>query len=408
MPDYLPTETVAARFRTMRYSGNHQRFLVNRMGNTGSTWLAKLLNAHPEVFCEHEGVVSRIWPRSAYDEEDILQYVEFIAAYERHEAYFAVGDIGSTWLNHVIEAPADEFSTAILLRHPIRILNTRLRQVRSGYVEFTDFATAEIQRYFAIDPNTLGEADRYFVNDCAVFLSVAEHFGDVGSVIRIEGFCDQAYATSVLKELTGLTYPPDLIQKLWFQRINSHNNASDPARIFAGFSSWQQDFYMTHIDPVARATGYELANDEPAVTFEIERELPTGSARTVNSGKVVAIEDNVRVITSGTRGDYAAYVDIKGTDAGPASITLRVDVRVLEGILGIVVQGEKWGDQLAGQTVRANDQRQSVDLIINPASRARRLVLRNDTKDGTQTVADIERIALGRLNLAGWPEYQPR
>jgi hypothetical protein len=30
--------------------GTHRRFLVTRMGSSGSTWLAKLLNSHPEVF----------------------------------------------------------------------------------------------------------------------------------------------------------------------------------------------------------------------------------------------------------------------------------------------------------------------------------------------------------------------
>ncbi len=46
--------------------GEHHRFLVNRMGSSGSTWLVKLLNSHPDVFCYHEGVLAQIYPHKSY------------------------------------------------------------------------------------------------------------------------------------------------------------------------------------------------------------------------------------------------------------------------------------------------------------------------------------------------------
>src|SRR2546430_6937875 len=49
--------------------GEHHRFLVNRMGSSGSTWLVKLLNSHPDVFCYHEGVLAQIYPQKSYTSE---------------------------------------------------------------------------------------------------------------------------------------------------------------------------------------------------------------------------------------------------------------------------------------------------------------------------------------------------
>lgn len=408
MPHYHSTEEIAARYANMRYSGKHRRFLVNRMGNTGSTWLAKLLNAHPDVFCEHEGLVSRIWPRVDYAEDDILRYIEHLAAYEFHEAYKAIGDVGSVWLNHVVLAPPEAFATAILTRHPVRILNTRLRQVRAGHTEFTDLAEAEIEQLFGLKPADLEPADLYFVNDCAIFLSVAEHFDSVGSLIQIEKFSELDYATDTLKQLTGLDYPAELIQELWFQRVNTHNNLDNPKAVFDSFSEWQRGFYLQHIDLVADTIGYRLEDDTPAVSFSADMDLTEREVKPLNSGRVDRNPSLLRITTSGLRGDYAACIELDAADVAAHSLTVRIEATILQGALEIVVQRETLGDGITGQTIRASDQNQTTDLIISPASDARRVIFRNDTKDGTPTIAQIHRVELGRLQLDGWPAFQPR
>ena len=63
---------VAATLSGLPVAGSHRRFLVHRLGSTGSTWLAKLLNSHPDVFCYHEGVISKIFPARSYGNEEIL------------------------------------------------------------------------------------------------------------------------------------------------------------------------------------------------------------------------------------------------------------------------------------------------------------------------------------------------
>jgi hypothetical protein len=92
---------IASKLSELEVSGSHRRFLVQRLGSTGSTWVAKLLNSHPDVFCYHEGVIAKIFPSRSYGNAEILTFIDLIAEDRMHDAYAAVGDVGSTWLQHV-------------------------------------------------------------------------------------------------------------------------------------------------------------------------------------------------------------------------------------------------------------------------------------------------------------------
>ncbi|PYX07256.1 MAG: hypothetical protein DMG85_11920, partial [Acidobacteria bacterium] len=81
--------------------GEHHRFLVNRMGSSGSTWLVKLLNSHPDVFCYHEGVLAQIYPLKSYTSEHVVNFIRWLAWDDMHGAYKAIGDVGSSWLGHI-------------------------------------------------------------------------------------------------------------------------------------------------------------------------------------------------------------------------------------------------------------------------------------------------------------------
>jgi hypothetical protein len=71
----------------LKVLGNVNRFVMSRIGSTGSTWLAKLLNAHPDVYCTHEGFLARVYPADHPSHEDILRFIEYFAWDTQHEAY---------------------------------------------------------------------------------------------------------------------------------------------------------------------------------------------------------------------------------------------------------------------------------------------------------------------------------
>src|SRR5262249_44413505 len=63
----------------LQVSCSHRRLVVARMGSTGSTWLAKLLNSHPDVFCSHEFVVAQVYPAREYGVPDVERLIEHLA-----------------------------------------------------------------------------------------------------------------------------------------------------------------------------------------------------------------------------------------------------------------------------------------------------------------------------------------
>jgi hypothetical protein len=104
---------ITSRLSNLQICGKSRRFVVSRMGSTGSTWLAKLLNSHPDVFCSHERILARTYPTRSYGNSEILQFMESLAWDDMHGAYSAIGDVGSVWAAHVANTGA--FGTGILL-----------------------------------------------------------------------------------------------------------------------------------------------------------------------------------------------------------------------------------------------------------------------------------------------------
>src|SRR5579871_6250956 len=92
-----PSLRLESKLRLARLAilGNVNRFVVNRMGSTGSGWLAKLLDAHPEVHCTHEGFMAEAYPSDQFDDRDVLRFLEYFAWDNKHEAYRVLGDVGS-------------------------------------------------------------------------------------------------------------------------------------------------------------------------------------------------------------------------------------------------------------------------------------------------------------------------
>src|SRR5690242_11689023 len=105
---------VAAQLAQLELRGNHRRFIVTRMGHTGSTWLAKLLNSHPDVLCMHEHIISRIYPSPSFNSDHIVEVVRWLAEDRLHDAYLAAGDVGSTWTAHSAGV-CGRFATAVLM-----------------------------------------------------------------------------------------------------------------------------------------------------------------------------------------------------------------------------------------------------------------------------------------------------
>jgi hypothetical protein len=242
--------------------GEHRRFVVCRMGATGSSWLAKLLNSHPDVWCSHEGVLTRVYPRTAADRDDILAFVRVLAQVTLHGAYLAAGDVGSAWLTHAAGL-AGKFSTAMLLRHPARVLNSRLILSRTARFEFETptFTRDCLRELWDIDVSLLPAVDCAFLHDAFIYASQVQALGRV-DIIRIEELGDSDYCQEVLEKLTGLRYESASLAQAARQRVNRRAAEIASVReIVASFTPEQRCWYRSLLSDVAPALGYDAEQD---------------------------------------------------------------------------------------------------------------------------------------------------
>ena len=233
------------------------------MGSTGSTWLAKLLNSHPDVLCSHEEVISRVYPAPEYGQSDILRYIEALAAETAHGAYSAIGDVGSTWMWHVACLPS--FTTAVLIRHPARLLHTRLRVFpKDQSFSWIPPRTAQILReIWGLDLYAYDPIDRIFLNDIVTFASQVWVMGKVNIILRIEDMHHLNHCQETLHALTGVIFPEPLLLNAIRSRVNQRTASSESiADVVAGFSSRQRDWYGKLLADAGPFFGYSLWDDE--------------------------------------------------------------------------------------------------------------------------------------------------
>jgi hypothetical protein len=238
-----------------------RRFVVARMGSTGSAWLAKLLNSHPDVFCSHEGVAARAYPARSYGHADILRFLNWLAWDTMHGAYTAIGDVGSIWQLHA--AALREFQTAVLMRHPARLLNTRLATYAHDR-SFTEIETdADLREVWDIDMSACEPLDRVFLHDLFIFASQTWAAERGVRLIRIEDMSDTAHCLRELAHLTGIDYDPGLVERAIRKRVNQRAQPMAIPQIVASFTPRQREWYGLVLREAAPRLGYDLNCDVP-------------------------------------------------------------------------------------------------------------------------------------------------
>jgi hypothetical protein len=246
----------------LKINGNVKRFVISRMGSTGSGWLAKLLNAHPDVHCTHEGVLAHVYPASQYTRQDVLRFIEYFAWDAKHEAYQVLGDVGSVWSDHLACLPS--FATALLVRHPARILNTRLAVYArdQSFTEIPPESRTTIRRIWGIDIQDHDPIDQIFLHDAFIFASHIWALDKAGLLIRIEDMREVENCQTILKSLTGLHYSRALIVQASQRRVNQRTHgAQSISEVVAGFTARQRDWYKIMLSDVVPYFGYGLFDE---------------------------------------------------------------------------------------------------------------------------------------------------
>jgi hypothetical protein len=249
-----------ARLSNLKTYGNARRFMVARMGSTGSAWFAKLLDSHPDVCCSHEGIVAQVFPAKHVSASDILRFIEYFAWDGKHDAYEVLGDVGSIWEHQLAFLP---FTGALLVRHPARLLNTRLAiyPKDQSFTAIPPETRTCIQDIWGIDIALQSPIDQIFLNDLFVFAAQIRVFRQRAMVIRLEDLQDMSTCQQVLETLTGLDYSPILSKTRIEARVNRRSNGSNTVKdMLERFSPHQRQWYELMLGDIAPMFKYDLAN----------------------------------------------------------------------------------------------------------------------------------------------------
>jgi hypothetical protein len=294
-PQPRPAEDVAnlrARLASLEATGYHHRFLVNRLGSTGSTWLAKLLNSDPDVFCYHEGILAQVFPATSYTGDDVINFIRRLATDDMHDAYKAVGDVGSVWIGHLLALPKGLFTTGLLLRHPARMLNTRLTVFKTerSLAAIDPRCLRRIEETWGINASVRSGMDQIFLQDLFHLSNQIASMDAVDVTIHLERMQDVDYCCEVLHELTHLHHDRSLVRLFVNNPVNRRTSSDLSVKaILDGFSSEQRAWYRMILEPILGQCGYALEDDEVV-------ELPGRRA-------VAASEQSTRPAAAEVRGE---------------------------------------------------------------------------------------------------------
>ena len=231
-------------------------FAVVSWGCAATSWLARALNSHPDIYCEHAANVA--WNRFAQAQvPDGIGYLRVIAA--QASAYKAAGDVHGISRNDIPRLRSllgDAFEAAVLVRDPLLRLQSQAALFkRWNYRMWGDLAYVDaVMMHNGIDPATLSIEQRHFVHGVLCLNAITDE-QTVGRVFRSEELTTDPEA---LADFVALLTRKCVVPSVdWAKRaiavgpVNTHRTG------ISAFGQWEKDVIRRCVTREAW-TAYEM------------------------------------------------------------------------------------------------------------------------------------------------------
>jgi hypothetical protein len=255
-------------------------FAVISWGTAGTHWLARLLNAHPDVLCVHnlrnkvessQLLLRNRWSRIAWRRVvGSRRYLRLIRNEGR--AYRCAGDVHGVPARDVEDLATcfgERIRFAVLTRHPV----TRVRsfvnlneRVGSG-IDRPVLAVHLLRQLGREACEAMGSRRRlYFLYGVLQVLRVIEE-QRVGPIFTLERLTtERDEVNRLLRHLSQgeLAFDPETLEASYSQPTISHSptkQTDDPAQVFASFEPSEQATFRQFLLPEARKLYEELGYD---------------------------------------------------------------------------------------------------------------------------------------------------
>ena len=255
-------------------------FLTFCWGAAGTTWLARLLNAHPDIFCLHAPLLPRFDHSQLAESTEVIRHV--YGDVSLGGSYPVVGfthGIASEWYEELTRQYPERLRCLALTRHPVPRIQSSFRLFvsmeqrlasdptwRRLFEETYQRLTHWSLRSFPDDFESLA-----FYYACAMVNSITWEQQQSFPLFRLE---DLVTDEDTVQRLIGhvsdgrCQLPDDVIRRMQGTVVHSHNSERlSPADTYAAWPPERRRAYHALVTGAAvdayRALGYEMPDWPP-------------------------------------------------------------------------------------------------------------------------------------------------
>jgi len=200
-------------------------FAIITWGGTGTSWISKVLNLHPEIFCVHELAIklyqSKFYTKKNYwDEFDPIDFMKVIYRLSDHKANGDVHSIRPQDVPLLKEFFGKNFSSVVLEREPISRLKSQMANYKIwNYQKLwsIDYIDEKIKS-IGISLPKFDYEHKLFVHGVNLLNTIAQEVNyNCGKMFRMEDLVsDPKYLKSLIKEISSgeLSADDELLNKM--------------------------------------------------------------------------------------------------------------------------------------------------------------------------------------------------
>jgi len=242
--------------------GLPRKFTIITWGSTGTSWLSKVLNYHPEIICMHE-LASILAGSKLFSSNDFwkkfdpIDYMKIISRIGTH--HHVAGDIHSIKPEHVLSLKKyfgeRRFHSVVIEREPISRLKSTISMYYSAlskqYQLYDIKYIDDIIFRKKIDLPQFDYEHKLFVHGVNLLNSIkqeTEH--NCGKMFRMEDLIsDTKYLKSLIEEISGgeISADDELLNKMI--KTSATNPRASKEKI--EFEDWQIDVIKKTVDDKA-------------------------------------------------------------------------------------------------------------------------------------------------------------
>jgi hypothetical protein len=228
-------------------------FSIVSWGAAATAWVAKALNAHPEIFCVHASAIVFLRFQPAIRLDGVHYGAFLVRGAGAHKVVGDVHGVPGSEISALGEAFGPHFSAAVLVREPLPRLISEIAHfatfAKTGLSMDVSYIERVIEKAGLVLPASDPKWSRLFVHGVNMLNAIIDE-REVGPIYRVEDLTgDPGTLGELIRHISGGRIDPDpawVAKTLELERVNVHRQPKD-----SELSAWQIEVIQKVVKPEA-------------------------------------------------------------------------------------------------------------------------------------------------------------